>query len=234
MFIIYIVIWILLSTTSLRTIRTNDPNDNTITVYIILICWVFIIYLLNTLNLLLHCLAYCYPSSAYIDHVLYSELTFENTYFMGNWYVSRTGSDHRKTTHTKQTHPRYTRTNIHALTGKRTNWRPKTMPSSFHILIAKNVQSLLFLSGERPTHTPTQNKKQFICVTSHTVQWKLRVLLLVLEREVRKEKGRVIPSDQLEKLLLITSERELPEHVRRSHPVCNYMNQLYGHNIRVN
>jgi len=166
MVIIYIVIWILLSMTSLRAIRTNDQ---TITVYIIVICWVRIIYFLNTLNLLLHCLTYCYPSSAYIDHVLYSELTFENTYFMGNRYESRTGSDHRKTMHTKQTHPAYTRTNIHALTGKRTNWRPKTMPSSFHILIVKHVQSLLFLSGKRPVQTPMQNNKQFICVTSHTV-----------------------------------------------------------------
>jgi hypothetical protein len=32
------------------------------------------------------------------------------------------------------------------------------------------------------------------------------VLLPILEGEVQKEKDRVIPSDQLEKLLLITSE----------------------------
>jgi len=77
---------------------------------------------------------------------IYSELTFENTYFMGNCYESRTGSDHRKITHTKQTHPANIRTNTRALTGRRTNWRPKTMPSSFHILILKHVRSLLFLS----------------------------------------------------------------------------------------
>ena len=155
--------------------RTLLNNHHIITVYIILLCSVLIVYLLITYFSFTSCffvLTYCYLSSAYTDHVVWYYsfiITFENTHFVGNWRESRSGSNHRKTTHTKQTRPGYIGTNTHALTGKRTNWRPKILPSSFHTLILKRVRPLLFLSGQIPTHTPTQNNKQFICETFHTV-----------------------------------------------------------------
>jgi hypothetical protein len=135
---------------------------------------------------------------------IYLKLTFENTYFMGN--ECRTESDHRKTTHTKQTRPGYMRTNTHAPTGMRTNWQPKTMPSSFHNLILKHVRSLLFLSGERPAQAPIEITSNSYVKHPTPCNGSYEVLLPILEAEVRKEKDHVIPSHQLEKLLLITSE----------------------------